>query len=464
MKVLATFYCVFFLGFSLFAQMPVIDVNGNAITYLYGSRALKREGNVERQNGDFLRFTGASTVEWRVNVSKPGAYEISINAGVKPAAEGKPFKVDFGKASKTFHLIQTDGVWGFGSFERTQLKGTVKLHAGIQTVRLIIPPTAGEIKGFDFRGLEIIPEMSKTTIDADRKKAEKARASTEWLAKTGYGVMFHWTSQSVNPDGTKKPFSQAVADFNVNEFVNMVEATGAGYVIFTVGHAEPYCPAPLKNWEKYHPQHTTQRDLIMEMAEALTAKGIRLLCYFPTHVVAKYKKVDAATFEQINTEIFTEFGHRYGKKVSGYWFDGWYQCFEEYPTTSFQKFFEICKDGNPERIIALNTWIYPAVTEWQEYWAGETASPVALPHQGTIDRGPGKGLRYQSLLIMEPYWVQETASKPDPRFTANELATYISNCQRNGGAVTVNIGIYQNGSIGEKALATMKEVKALIRK
>jgi hypothetical protein len=48
----------------------------------------------------------------------------------------------------------------------------------------------------------------------------------------------------------------------------MVAATGAGYVLFTVGHAEPYCPAPLKSWEKYHPGMTTRRDLIAELADA----------------------------------------------------------------------------------------------------------------------------------------------------------------------------------------------------
>lgn len=463
MKIVVTFLFFLLLTSSLFAQIPVIAVKADDVTYLYGSRAPKREGRVERQNGDFLRFTGASTVEWTIKVAKSGLYGITINHGVKPEAEGKPFQIDFGKTSKRYHLVRTTGVWGLGSYEKTLLDGSVRLDTGVQTIRLIVPATAGEISGFDFRCLEIIPSVMKTAFDAERKKAKKARASTEWLAKAGYGVMYHWTSQSVNPDGTQKPFAQAVADFNVNDFVDMIEATGAGYVIFTVGHAEPYCPAPVKSWEKYHPQHTTQRDLIMEIANALNEKGIHLICYFPTHVVAKYKKVNEETFDQINTEILTEFGQRYGKKVSGYWFDGWYQCFEEYPDISFQKFFEVCKVGNPDRIIALNSWIYPAVTEWQEYWAGETASPVSLPQNGTVVRGPGKGLRYQSLIIMEPYWVQESASKPSPRFTANELATYISNCMANGGAVTVNIGIYQNGTIGEKALAIMKEVKNHVR-
>jgi hypothetical protein len=101
--------------------------------------------------------------------------------------------------------------------------------------------------------------------------------------------MFHWTSQSIGRDGTNKPFAQAVSDFPVDRFVEMVEATGAGYVLFTVGHAQPYCPAPLSSWEKYFPGKTTKRDLIAEMAQSLDAKGIKLMCYFPTHVIGKFE-------------------------------------------------------------------------------------------------------------------------------------------------------------------------------
>jgi len=144
--------------------------------------------------------------------------------------------------------------------------------------------------------------------------------------------------------------------------------------------------------------------------------------------------------------------------------DGLYQCYEKYPDFSFRDFFKICKSGNPNRIIALNSWIYPNVTEWQEYWAGETASPVELPANGTNSRGPGQGLRYQALLIMEPYWVQEKVEMPEPRFNAQALGDYISQCMKNGGAVTINLGIYQDGSVDPRAVKVLKEVRERIRK
>ena len=463
------FLALIFTGIGSFtanARQPgsLIPVKANAVSYLYGTRALRTEGMAARQNGDFIKFTGPARIEWTIQVTAAGAYEVRLCHGVKSATNGNRVSIASGNSTLSYKLMPTQGVWGTGSFERILLKDTLKLEAGNQQMSLTIAGIAKEDPAMDFRCLELIPVAAKLSIEADRIEALRSRANSDWLAKAGYGLMFHWTSQSVNKDGTQKSYTEAVDDFDLKAFVKMVKSTGAGYVLFTIGHAKPFCPAPLKSWEKYHPGHTTKRDLIAEMADALNIEGIKLMCYFPTHVVAKYKKVTEKEFSEINNEVITEFGQRYGKKVAGYWFDGWYQCFEEYPNVSFPDFFKACKAGDPDRIIALNAWIYPAVTEWQEFWAGETASPVELPKNGTLERGPGEGLRYQSLLIMEPYWVQEKSEIPDPRFNADELSKYIEDCMEQGGAVTINIGIYQDGSIGKKALAVMQEVKNRVRK
>jgi len=78
--------------------------------------------------------------------------------------------------------------------------------------------------------------------------------------------------------------------------------------------------------------------------------------------------------------------------------------------------------------------------------------------------GAGQGLRYQALLIMEPYWVQQRAEMPKPKFSAQVLGDYISGCMNNGGAVTINLGIYQDGSVDPRAVDVLKEVRQRIRK
>ena len=65
---------------------------------------------------------------------------------------------------------------------------------------------------------------------------------------------------------------------------------------------------------------------------------------------------------------------------------------------------------------------------------------------------------------MEKYlWVQQKPEITDPKFTAEQLSTYIKDCMENGGFVTINLAIYQDGTVGEKALGVMKGVKENIR-
>src|SRR5258706_3707099 len=447
------------------APTTAVAVNAQAPTYLYGGQASKLEGDIKRRGGDNFAWKGSGAITWEVQVAKSGEYAVGLCHAAELGAAGQELQIAGGGGQLNYALQSTKGVFrGNMAYEMVPVMGSLSLEAGKQTITLSITNAPAGKPLLAFRSLELTLLSAKAAIEADRQEAGRSRASTEWLSKAGYGLMVHWTSQSVGRDGTNKPFAQAVWGFPLDLVFGNVEATGAGYVLFTVGHAQPYCPAPLSSWEKNHPRKTTKRDLIAEMAQALNPKGIKLMCYFPTHVIGKYPKASSEEFTQITSDILKEFGDRYGDKVAGYWFDGFYQCFEKYPDFSFRDFYKVCKAGNPNRIIAVNSWIYPNVTEWQDYWAGEPASPVALPVAGPNARGPRQGLPYQALLIMEPYWVQQKVEMPRPQFDAQKLGDYISGCMKNGGAVTINLGIYQDGSVDPRALDVLKEVRQRIRK
>ncbi len=439
-------------------QPTVIPVKGDVPTSLYGGAA-SRDTSLRGQAGESFRWTGSGQMTWKVQVDRAGDYEVVLNHAAEPGAVGQHVQISSGSSKVEYTMAKTTGVFGDRSYEKTPIKGLLHLEAGAQSIAIGIPDAPKTMAVLQFRSLILTPVTAKAAIEANRQEALKARANSEWMVKAGYGLMFHYTSQSISKDGTHKPFAQAIDEFDVKRFADMVEETGAGYALFTVCHAEPYCPAPLASWEKYFPGKTTRRDLIAEMAQALNAKGIKLMCYFPAHVIGKYPRATSQEFTQMTTDIVKEFGERYGDKVAGYWFDGFYQCFEKYPDFSFRDFFKTCKAGNPNRVVALNSWIYPNVSEWQEYWAGETTNPVGLPVNGTTPaNGPGGGLRYQALLIMEPYWVQQSVQMPKPQFTAQRLGDYVSQCKANGGAVTINLGIYQDGTVDPNAVAVLKEV------
>jgi len=446
------------------AEPTAIPLKGDAPISLYGGGAASRDDCLRRQAGDSFRWKGSGQITWMLQVDRAGDYEVALNHAAEPGAVGQHVQISSGSSRVDYTMAKTNGVFGDKSYEMTPISGLLHLEAGAPAIALRIPDAPKTMAVLQFRSLELIPVAAKAAIEADRQEARHARASTDWMVKAGYGLMFHWTSQSIGKDGTHKPYARAVDDFDVNRFAEMVEATGAGYVIFTIGHAESYCPGPIKAWEKYHPGKTTRRDLIAEMANALRTKGIKLMCYLNAASLTRYPKTGEEEFTRIMTEVVTEFGEHYKGMVAGYWFDCCYQAKEKYPGFSFREFFKTCKAGNPNRIVALNSWIYPNVSEWQEYWAGETGSPIGLPVNGTTqERGPGAGLRYQVLLIMEPYWVQERVEMPRPRFTAQQLGEFISQCKANGGAVTINLGIYQDGTVDPRAVDVLKEVRKRIQ-
>jgi hypothetical protein len=50
-----------------------------------------------------------------------------------------------------------------------------------------------------------------------------------------------------------------------------------------------------------------------------------------------------------------------------------------------------------------------------------------------------------------------------PRFSAEKLIDYIQRCQSAQSPVTVNLGIFQDGSIGPESAALMSSVREKIR-
>lgn len=442
------------------------------------STLLLSANNVDSVKGDFKRLVSHFVIKseckllWHVDINEPGEYIVvcsySSNGDGKIVFYPNNIKESEELLTRTSGIYEAQKEWYQFNCVRKKLEGKLILKKGHQDISFSFIPSPND-KNFVFNSFELIPFSAQKENAKELERIRAARADTKWFRSIPYGVMFHWTSESAPQKGESKPFKEAVQEFNVEKFANMVEETGAGYVIFTIGHAEPYCPAPLESWEKYHPGMTTKRDLIMELADELSKRNIKLICYLPTHVVAKYKKVNEAEFMRINVAILQEMGKRYKEKVVGYWFDGWYQCFEEYPGVSFEDFFKAAKTGNPERIIALNSWLYPVITPWQDYWAGETFSSIVPPKSNIIKDGPGEGLPFHALLALEGDWVyarylyKNDKEIPAPVLDTPYLINLISSCKGKG-PITLNVLIHQDGTISNQSMNVLKTLKSTFRK
>jgi len=436
-------------------------------TILYATEVNTKEGSIKNLAGHSV-IKGTGQFNWKQDISIDGEYEMVLSYSVRK--DGASASVSSGINAVTNSLGVTGGVYEQGrdwynfNCERKLFTGNLKLKKGINSITLEVKAPVDTFETVIYT-LELIPESKKTAVLKDIAEARAARPQIGWFSTMKYGVMFHWTSLTTPPTGPLKPYKDAVKEFDVHAFVNMVERTGADYVIFTGCWAETYIPAPLQQWEKEYPGHTTERDLVTEISDSLKKRNIRFFLYLSTHVYAKYDKVNTKEFERLNYELISEIGERYKDKIAGYWFDGWYQSLQKHPDFDFEKFYRVCKIGNPNRLVALNSWLYPIVSEWQDYWAAEVYSPGTTPENTIVKSGPGKGLQFHSLIALQADWAHTSLnSKVDPnRLSAEEAIKYISACEGKG-PVTINIEIYQDGTIGEESLAEMEKIKQELNK
>ena len=449
-----------------FAKSPTMTKYTRA---LYGVQANKRyepSGKIDERPGMRLVMTGWKALAWKINVEKAGEYLVSVNYSVDQ--DNTPIEVKSGDRIISDLLPTPNGYMGSRSnYERHLLKGTLPLKKGENEITFVLnQPEPGAT--LHFRALELNAAFDKENIQAEEKRAHEARANMEWMRKSGYGLMFHWTSQSSPLKGPQKSYAQAVRDFNVTAFADMVEKTGAAWIFITVGHAESYCPAPVKAWERLHPGKTTKRDLLMELAEALNDRGIKLMFYLNSPLMAHMKEATTAEYMENHRNLLSEFGNRYGDKLAGYWFDSWYQGYQTFPEFDFEELMTLCRIGFSNRPYCLNSWVYPAVTPWQEYWAGEVGSPIVPADEPLMNRGAGKGLPYHALLMLEGGWVYgrknpNATGIPAPRTSGEKLGSYIKECMNHGGVVTVNLMISQEGKISDKTVAVMEKVRRIVR-
>jgi len=478
-----------------FTTNVVLKIDSNQPTRLTGQTAVKLTGAVEfpRPLSLWLEWSGSGSVTWQVEVEESGEYGVALSYA--SANSGAPLTVTSDGSVVSGTTQTTQGLYsGWSSkYERILLEDTLQLSEGFNDITL----TMTNASYMHLHSLELIPSSALPGIVANLNKARQARANTDWFVAAKYGVMFHWTSRTQPRHGPQQPYLDAVDAFDVNSFAEMVEQTGASYVIFTVNHGDHTCPMPLESWESFYPGSTSERDLVGDMADALSEYGIKLLLYLSPSTIGKEStdlafwhepswpflpdfSSESEDFFDLHEEIFTEIGLRYEEKVAGYWLDAYMGIYLKYPHYPYERMNDAFKAGDPNRLVSLNTWVLPLCTAWQDYWSGEGINPsqAAISSRYLDDNQgagllmnysteilEGTGLQSHVLFILDDNWVHTEANTPisPPIHTDEQLIAFVQQSIANQCVVTMNLGIYQKedeveGWVGQ---ATLDQLIAL---
>jgi len=452
------------------AQPRILDAEPSQFILLQGDSAKLRGGLRHNPGPDWIEgWTNVdASVTWRVRVPSACDYTLAMTYSCAPGNGGSQFEITDHSGKVAGTTRETTGMFGgWENFEKRALDGNLHLRKGVNSITLrAIKSKSGEI--LRLYGLYLYSPQAKAALAAAAERARKECASTGWFQTAQYGLMVHWAASTAPRSGQPPPFCDAVQDFDVPRFADMVRSTGAAYLVFTLAHGIQKFPAPFQAVDAVARGRTCTRDLPGELADALAQRGVKLIFYYHHGVgdpvwanASGFLQSDKSPFFAHEAAILQEAGLRYGTKLAGWWFD------DRYPLQPFEALYHATKAGNPDRIVAWNSWILPKSTDFQEYWAGEVGGALMrLPEKGYFDdSGPQSGLQPHVMIFTDDPWMhtQINTEIQAPRFSDQELADYITDCNRKGAPVTLNIGVYLDGTASPATLTQLKAIRKAIR-
>ena len=191
-------------------------------------------------------------------------------------------------------------------------------------------------------------------------------------------------------------WNQFVDDFDVKGFARQMAEAKVGWVIFCIDdHYFAWPCSPNSAFDRFAGyglgEKCSRRDLICDLADALKARGVKLICYFAgLNGYMKEPQVTAGLRDDGNNltapsaqsrarrlAILKESADRFGDRIAGWWFDGVeLNSYREQPD-DWSTIGSIVRGANPRVVIAFSfggdehACIRPGV---DDYTAGDTWS------------------------------------------------------------------------------------------
>lgn len=339
--------------------------------------------------------------------------------------------------------------------------------------------------------------------------AESGRAA--WMSGH-WGLMVHWLYPGVPPRAGAPAGSldEAVDRFNAARLLDQIASTGASWFLLTLGQntGRYLSPNPVIE-ELAGPGHCSQRDLAYEIAAGMHRMGRRFIAYLPCEVSANtslhagfgWQTQDGGqqtVFQARYTRAVAAWARRFGPLLDGWWYDGCYTWPVFHNAGMDWPLWESAsRAGNPRAALAFNDGsfcvgnlgpVYPG----QDYLSGEAEMLVdgkirlgrGLPVQTHIPGAQSAhlpaGCQWHALLPVDCFWMHGNpppdflpghpyravgsafASGPmePPVYPDAVLDGFVRGCLAAGGAVTCNVGIYEDGLLGEETLAQLRRLPA----
>ena len=304
-----------------------------------------------------------------------------------------------------------------------------------------------------------------------------------WMQEGPFGLMVHWLSHTQPRQGHGiADWDDKVSAFNLDHFWSQVRETGARWLIFPFGQNTGLYCSPNSFLDTHFPGLCSKRDLFREIAQRAKEVGLRMIAYLPSEADAQPAETrrfwewdshprDKSRFQRKYMEFIRAYAESHGELIDGWWFDGCYNAIENpYLRTrtwhngrfDYAEWAAASRAGNPNAVIAMNFGVddrYPF--REQDYLAGECNDLTAHKCETALV----DGMQWHALLWIDCCWIHAKCPGPidPPRFSLDDLHAFVQGAHTNGGGVTLNAGIYEDGTIAEASVSQLGMLASRMR-
>ncbi|CAA6691324.1 MULTISPECIES: LamG-like jellyroll fold domain-containing protein [unclassified Lentimonas] len=404
-------------------------------------------------------------MQWTISLDTTADYHVDA---LLSANAGETFNLSVVETGETLDFSKDTGGW------TKQAAGIISLPAGTSTLRLVRTSVSANVL---MKALELIRESDRAAYE---QRIADFKADTTWFSQAGYGLMFQYGAWGYPETGDRKSLEDQANDFDVPTFVEKVKGTGASYVIWSVSWWEYKINAPIASVDSYYgdSSHTSSRDLIGEVMDALDAEGIDFMLYyhrgqvsespwfldesFPSTEFTERGTGDRSAFFDSWVTIITEFGNRYGDKLDGWFFDS---GMVYYPAP-FERMGAAARAGNPNRLVSYNPWVAVRMTDFQDVMFGENHKGTTITGSadaggdGILTDGPSAGLLQHGMFKMENDWgVHNEDQAINTSITSANALSYAENAKALNVPISFCMMMWEDGTVSQDSLDVLEEVR-----
>lgn len=322
----------------------------------------------------------------------------------------------------------------------------------------------------------VIPAVAAALLLSLEVPGRAAAADTSWMLRGRYGVFLHYqyrmllgysiATKPQFPPTTQmnaEEWNRFVDGFDVKGLAQQMADAQAGWVIFSLDDhyfAWPCAPnRAFSDFTGYAPgAKCSRRDLIMDLADALNAKGVKLIVYFAgLNGYMKEPKVCAGLMDdgagrgrlnekappsaecrQRRLAVLKEYADRYQDKLAGWWFDGLELDSYKAAPSDWRAIHSIVHSANPNAVIAFSYGANEQACVCKgidDFTGGDTWSKQDLQRLTPTRLPPQEGILWHGKIYCgNVYHGLGDANQ----FSDRELIDWINTCNQQGGVCTLD--------------------------